>query len=87
MHNEKICSVVCFLIDPDYRRKGIARKMLEKICTDYASQEYDYIEAYPGKGHLSCEGHFMGPLSLYEKFDFKLIKEFKDYYLVRKNLK
>ncbi|MBK6282597.1 MAG: GNAT family N-acetyltransferase [Draconibacterium sp.] len=85
--NDNACSIVCFLIDPDYRRKGIAQKIIEQICADYALQNYDYIEAYPGKGKLSCEGHFKGPLELYEKFDFKIEKEYDNYFVVRKQLK
>jgi len=84
---DKVCSIVCFLIRPDFRRKGIAQKILEQICNDYSLQKYDYIEAYPGKGELSCEAHFKGPLELYKKFDFKIEKEYNDYFVVRKRLK
>ena len=82
--DDKVCSVVCFLMHPDYRRKGIAQKILERICKDYSTRNYDFIEAYPGKGNLSCERHYKGPLELYEKFDFKIEKEYDDYYVVRK---
>ncbi|WP_366521734.1 GNAT family N-acetyltransferase [uncultured Proteiniphilum sp.] len=85
--HDKVCSIVCFLIHPDYRREGIAKKILERICKDYSMQDYDYIEAYPGKGDLSCEGHYRGPLELYGKYDFKIKKEYDDYYVVRKELK
>jgi len=85
--DDKVCSIVCFLISPEHRRKGIAQKILEQICNDYSMKDYDYIEAYPGKGNLSCERHYKGPLSLYEKFDFKIEKEYDDYYVVRKKLK
>jgi len=84
---DKACSIVCFLISPGFRRKGVARKILEQICIDYTSRDYDYIEAYPGRGDLSSEKHYKGPLSLYEKSDFKIIKTYDDYYVVRKNLK
>ena len=85
--NDKVCSIVCFVISPEYRRLGIARRLLERVCYDYSIQDYDYIEAYPGKGNLSCEGHYKGPLELYEKFDFRIVKEYKDYFLVRKKVK
>jgi len=85
--SDKVCSIVCFVIYPDYRRKGIAQKLLEQICIDYAKNDYDYIEAFPGKGELSCERHYKGPLELYQKFDFKIVKELDEYYVVRKILK
>jgi ribosomal protein S18 acetylase RimI-like enzyme len=84
---DKVCSIVCFLISPDYRRKGVALKLLGQIYNDYSIGDYDYLEAYPGKGTLSCERHYKGPLSLYEKFDFQIEKEHDDYYVVRKKLK
>ncbi|MFZ5941774.1 MAG: GNAT family N-acetyltransferase [Bacteroidota bacterium] len=83
---EKVCSVVCFLIHPDYRRQGIAQKILDKISQDYAGMGYDYLEAYPGKGDLSCEGHYRGPLPLYEKNGFEIKRELADYYVIRKKL-
>jgi len=85
--NGKVCSIVCFLISPDYRRKGIAEKILQQICTDYSVKNYDYIEAYPRKGELSCEGHFVGPLNMYEKYNFKIEKEDESQFIVRKKLK
>lgn len=47
--DDKVCSIVCFLIHPDYRRQGIAQRILEKIITDYSNTDYDYFEAYPKK--------------------------------------
>ena len=85
--DDKVCSIVCFLIHPDYRRQGIAKKILEKIITDYTDTDYDYFEAYPKKEASSCEGNFKGPLELYKKYDFKINKEYDNYYVVRKKLK
>lgn len=83
----KICSVVCFLIDPEYRNKKIATSLLKRVCEDYKKNNYDFIEAYPKKGKLTNEEHCQGPLSMYKKLNFKEIKEFKNYYIVRKELK
>lgn len=84
--NEKVCSIVCYLISPGFRRKGIARKILVQIERDYTAQDYDYLEAYPGKGELSPEEHYKGPLNLYEEFGFNVVKEYEDFYIVRKKL-
>jgi ribosomal protein S18 acetylase RimI-like enzyme len=83
----KICSVVCFVVAPEYRRKGIARKLLGQVCVDYSTLNYDYLEAYPGKGILSCEGHYKGPLELYRKSGFQIEEEHDGYFVVRKRLK
>ena len=34
-------------IAPDYRGKGIASKVLEKVCDDAKNEGYLYVEAYP----------------------------------------
>ena len=83
---DKACSIVCFLIHPDYRRKGIARAILERILQDYSEKGYDYIESYPRKEESASASSFKGPMSLYERYDFKLHKEYDSYYVMRKKL-
>jgi ribosomal protein S18 acetylase RimI-like enzyme len=85
--NDKVCSVVCFVVHPDYRRKGIARKLLEQVIADYSKRDYDYIEAYPGNGQLSCERLYKGPLELYKEFGFSTERKVNDYFIVRKKLR
>ncbi len=84
--DDKACSIVCFLIHPDYRRQGIAQKILERIIEDYSGKDFDYLEAYPKKSGLSCEGNFKGPLELYKKYDFKITKEYDNYYVMRRKV-
>ena len=84
--NDKVCSVVCFLIHPDYRRKGITQKILEKIISDYLNTDYDYIESYPKKGDSNAS-NFNGPLELYKRNNFKIYKEYDNYYVMRKKIK
>lgn len=59
--DDKVCSVVCFLIHSDFRRQGIAQKLLEKIIADYSNKDCDYIESYPRKGESSA-ANFKGPI-------------------------
>lgn len=84
--DDKVCSIVCFLIHPDYRRQGIAQKILERIITDYSNKDYDYFEAYPKKEESSCEGNFKGPLKLYKRYDFRINKEYDNYYVMRRKI-
>lgn len=81
-----ICSIVCFLISPAYRRQGIAQKLLEALINEYTSAGFDFIEAYPRKDKHSCERNYHGHFSMYEKFGFKIEKEFDDNFVVRKKL-
>lgn len=82
---QKICSVVCFLIDPAKRGKGVASRLLEQVCIDYKDLGYDYIEAYPQKN--SNAEYCQGPPALYKNSGFEMIKEFDEFSMVRKKLK
>jgi ribosomal protein S18 acetylase RimI-like enzyme len=82
----KICSIVCFLIHPDYRRMGIVKHLLDRIIKDYKAMGYAYIEAYPGTGNLSAEKLYRGPLHLYERLGFARIKESQEHVVVRLRL-
>jgi GNAT superfamily N-acetyltransferase len=84
--HQKICSIVCFLVHQDYRRSGIMQLILERILKDYASLEYEYIEAYPRPGELSSEKLYHGPLDFYRRNGFHLVKEFEKYQVVRLKL-
>lgn len=84
--DQKICSIVCFLVSPEYRGKGITKIFLNKVIDDYASNDYHYIEAYPDKSGNSCEKNYKGPMSLYEKNDFEIINEYDKYYVIRRAL-
>jgi ribosomal protein S18 acetylase RimI-like enzyme len=85
--DDKACSIVCFLVSPEYRNKGIAGKILQQITIDCSAHGYDYLEAYPGKGTLSCEKHYKGPPDLYKKFNFNIHREYSDYNVVRRYLR
>ncbi len=84
--NEKVYSVVCFLIHPNYRRQGISQKILKKIIADCSDSEYDYIESYPRKGKTNSS-NFNGPMELYKRNGFSTHKEFDEYFVMRKKLK
>ena len=82
----KIKSIVCFLIAPEMRGKGIATKLLEQICKDAKLAGYEYIEAYPVKNENGNDMNYHGHYSMYEKNGFSFVKEFKYGCMVRKKL-
>lgn len=83
---DRICSVVCFVIKSGFRRKGVATRLLERVCEDYKADGYRYVEAYPDTHAVSSEDNFNGPLSLYKKNGFHSHKELKDCRIVRREL-
>lgn len=60
----KIKSITCFEISPEYRGKGIASALLERVCTDAALDGYDKVEAYPVMREQYEALDFTGPISI-----------------------
>lgn len=66
----QIKSIVCFEISPEYRGKGIATQLLERVCADAEKEGYDFVEVYPVEQTQRSELAFTGPVHLYEKAGF-----------------
>lgn len=83
--SQKVCSVVCFLVHPDFRRQGITQLILEKVIEDYADAGYDFIEAYPKK--TTCgETNFNGHFELFKRNNFEIHADHEKYYVMRRML-
>jgi len=83
---EKTCSIVCYVIAPDYRRKGVASQILDFVIKSCSEKGYDFVEAYPRKGELSNAFHYHGPLSMYKRAGFSISESFQGFDIVRKKL-
>ena len=82
--NKNIISIVCFLIAPNYRKKGIARELLKSIIFQSKQMGYNSIEAYPVKNANSDAKSYHGPINLYKSEGFTIYKELEDLYIVHK---
>lgn len=71
----KVKSVYCFAIAPEMRGKGVAARLLERVCEDAKRDGFDFVEGYPNKSFISMELDFMGPVGLYEKQGFRPLYE------------
>ena len=82
----KIKSIVCFEIAPEYRGKGIATQLLQKVLADAKADGYQYVEAYPMESVKSFSLAFTGPMYLYEKAGFEIYNRSGVTYTMRKLL-
>ena len=71
---ENVISITCFVIQKEYRGKGIAQKILDKIIADTKMNHKNIIEAYPRPNSRTEYGNFHGPAAMYAKNGFKLEK-------------
>lgn len=83
--NDKILAIVCFIVDPDMRRKGVAKALLECACQYAKENGYDYVEGYPSKGEFSVN-NCGGSASMYIDQGFEIM-EVPDGIIARKKLK
>jgi len=82
----RVKSVFCFLVAPAFRRKGITKLLLERVCQDAAADGFDFIEAYPKKAFINEAEDFMGPAELFRKTGFIVHNEAEDKLIMRKPL-
>jgi len=82
----KVASIVCILIAPLHRRKGIAKQLLKNVMVKLKENGIKIVEAYPRIGDLSDAHQYHGPLSLYQSEGFLIVKKLKGMVVVQKEL-
>ena len=70
---DKIFSIVCFTVEPDMRRKGIAKAMLDCACRYAKENGYDFVEGYPSQGNFSVSD-CGGSVEMYINQGFDIIE-------------
>lgn len=83
----KVGAVVCFVIAPEFRRRGVAATLLEAACGGLRAQGMTIVQAIPRKvARNAAENHY-GPLAMYLAAGFSVVREDSDgNVLVRKTL-
>jgi len=67
---ENVVSITCFVIEKQYRGKGIAHQIVDRIIADAKSKGVKIIEAYPRKQAKSEYGNYHGSYSMYVRKGF-----------------
>jgi GNAT superfamily N-acetyltransferase len=83
---EKIKSIVCFLVEKQYRNKGVATALLKQVIDDARKEGFAIIEAYPNKESKSEYRNYHGAYEMYMSHGF-IENNDKDALVVRKYLK
>ncbi|MDF2686176.1 MAG: GCN5-related N-acetyltransferase [Clostridia bacterium] len=79
-------AVVCFEIAPEYRGKGVATALLQRVITDAIAEDYIAIESFPVVRSERYEWDCTGPVRLYEKAGFTKVSEKDGKAVMRKEL-
>jgi GNAT superfamily N-acetyltransferase len=73
--DDGVCSVICFVIAPPYRRRGIATRLLARVVEEAPARGFTAIEAYPRKDAASAASAYVGPLDMYLRAGFRVTSE------------
>ena len=86
--DHKSAQVVCFVIHPQWRRRGIARKLLDAALGSFARRGIEMVEAYPFKSVDSDDpgDHYHGTLSMLLAAGFVVTGEEESMTIVRRTL-
>ena len=80
-------AVVCFEIAPEYRGKGIATALLNRVVSDAKAEGYIAVEGFPQVHSERFEWDYTGPVSLYKKAGFTAVTKQDGSIIMRKELK
>lgn len=67
---QDVLSIACFIVQKEYRGKGIAQKLLDRIIKDAKERGIRTIEAYPARRPKDEYGAWNGPYAMYERNGF-----------------
>jgi GNAT superfamily N-acetyltransferase len=74
-------AVVCFEIAPDFRKRGVATALLNRVISDARINRYSAVVSFPVVREERYEWDFTGPVRMYEKAGFA-IRERRDGFVV-----
>jgi GNAT superfamily N-acetyltransferase len=78
--------IVCFVIAPAWRRRGVAGALLDGALADLEARGVALVDAFPFKAgdSTSATDHYHGPLPLFAARGFETIGESESVVIVRK---
>ena len=81
-------ALVCFVVDPAWRRRGVARALLEGALASFAARGIRIADAFPWKSEDSTKpaDHYHGSLSMFLAAGFTVLREEENLTVVRKRL-
>jgi len=67
-----VVSIVCFIIAPPYRGRGVASRLLDGVVSHFTDIGFRRLEAYPVREARDEARAFHGTLDLFSRFGFEV---------------
>jgi ribosomal protein S18 acetylase RimI-like enzyme len=72
---DDIGAIVCFIVAKPYRRRGVARALLDAACDGFQRRGLKAVEAYPNRNAREEAGNYHGTLSMFLRAGFIILSE------------
>ena len=79
-------AIACYVIAPQYRGQGVARKLLDGACEMLRERGMRWVDAYPPKNAAGDARSYHGRMSMYVDAGFEQVREAGFYVVMRKAL-
>lgn len=83
---DRLGVIFCFVVAPELRGRGVASGLLAAACDMLRGQGLQVVRAKPVKSATGAAANHLGPLGLYLKAGFRVIREDGDDVYVEKAL-
>ena len=84
--DDKVGSIVCFVVAPPYRRHGLAQKLMDAAVSSFEERGLTHAEAYPNPEPTDDASAYHGPISMYLDAGFTKVGELDQLAVVQKTL-
>lgn len=81
---DPVGAIVCFVVDPRFRRSGAASALLEAACAHLARAGAVAVEGYPRRDQTGDAQAYEGPLAMYLSRGFVVLREEPSGFVVRR---
>jgi ribosomal protein S18 acetylase RimI-like enzyme len=83
---ERTAAIVCYVIAPQYRGQGLARRLLGGAIEMMRGRGFRWLDAYPPKDPRSDAASYHGKLEMYLDAGFERVRENARHVVVRREL-
>lgn len=82
-----VFTIACVQVREDWRRRGVARALMQRAVEVARAWGARSIEAFPRRdADMSDASRMMGPLEVFEELGFEVVRDFTPYPVLRKEL-
>ncbi|MBI5284373.1 MAG: GNAT family N-acetyltransferase [Chloroflexi bacterium] len=79
-------AIVCYVIAPQYRGQGLARRLLDGACDMLRERGLLCVDAYPPRSPRGESGSYRGRMSMYVAAGFEHVRDAGPYAVMRRAL-